>query len=158
MEFELGTAIVAGLVATAVMTILMYMGPMMGIRMDMPLMLGTMVMPPGPMARVAGLVMHFMAGAAFVVVYAALFNAFGIESGLAGWGALFGAVHGVMSGLMMTMMGAMHPRMAASTAGASQGTLTAPGFFGVNYGSMAPMAIIALHVVFGAVAGAVYAA
>ena len=59
---------------------------------------------------------------------------------------------------MMTMMGAIHPRMAASTAGGPGGTLTAPGFFGVNYGAMAPMAIIVLHIVFGAVAGAVYAA
>lgn len=158
MEFEFGTAIIAGLAATAVMTILMYMGPLMGIRMDMPLMLGTMVMAPGPMARAAGMVMHFMSGALFFVVYAALFNAFGLESSIVGWAALFGAMHGVMAGIMMTMMGAMHPRMAASTAGGSTDTLTAPGFFGVNYGTMAPMAIIMLHIVFGAVAGAIYAA
>jgi len=158
MEFELGSAIVAGLVATAVMTVLMYMGSFMGLRMDMPLMLGTMFMSPGPMARAVGLVPHFMAGTVFVVIYALLFDAFGLASSLAAWGGLFGAVHGLGAGLMMAMMGAFHPRMATDTGHVTSGELTAPGFFGVNYGPMAPVAIISLHVVFGVVAGAVYAA
>ena len=47
MEFELGMAVVAGLAATAVMTAVLYMGFMMGMRMDMPMMLGTMFLPKG---------------------------------------------------------------------------------------------------------------
>lgn len=158
MEFELGTAIVAGLVATTVMTVLMYMGSIMGIRMDMPLMLGSMFMKPGAAARAVGLVAHFMAGTVFFIVYAVLFDAFGLSSSLAGWGALFGAVHGLGSGMMMTMMGTVHPRMATNAGNVSSDELLAPGIFGVNYGTMAPIGIIALHVVFGVVAGAVYAA
>lgn len=158
MEFELGNAIVAGLVATGVMTVLMYMGSIMGLRMDMPLMLGSMFMSAGGAARAVGLVAHFMMGTIFVIIYALLFDAFGLSGSLAGWGGLFGAIHGVGAGMMMAMMGAVHPRMATDAGGISSGEVLAPGIFGLNYGAMAPVGIIALHIVFGVVAGAVYAA
>ncbi|GAB4337803.1 MAG: hypothetical protein Kow0010_25980 [Dehalococcoidia bacterium] len=159
MDFDPGTAILAGLVATAVMTALMYAGAsMMSVRMDMPMMLGTMMMPPGSAARMAGLVMHFVAGTVFFIIYAALFDAFGIDSTVAGWAALFGLVHGVLAGLMMVMMPMMHSRMATAGAVAGSGEVEAPGLFGKNLGQMAPMAIVALHVVFGLVGGAIYAA
>jgi hypothetical protein len=158
MEFEFGSAIAAGLVATLAMTAAMYMGFLMGMRMDMPLMLGTMFLHKGPAARLLGLMIHFMMGAAFFVVYAAAFDAVSLESSLAAWGALFGLAHGVVAGMAMGMMGAMHPRLA--TAGGEQATdaLPAPGLFGVHVSAMAPLAILALHVLYGAVAGAIYAA
>jgi hypothetical protein len=67
------------------------------------------------------------------------------------WGALFGAVHGVLAGLAFGMMPALHPRMGDGE------ELPAPGLFGHNLGAAVPMAIILLHVVFGAVVGGVYA-
>mgnify|MGYP001568539974 FL=1 len=158
MEFELGMAVVAGLAATAVMTAVLYMGFMMGMRMDMPMMLGTMFLPKGVAAWFLGLMIHFMMGAAFFVVYAALFNALDLKSSLAGWGALFGLAHGVAAGMAMGMMGAMHPRLAPAGGGPATDTLPAPGLFGIHVSAMAPVAILALHVIFGAVGGAVYGA
>lgn len=158
MEFEFGTAIAAGLVATAAMTAVMYMGFIMGMRMDMPLMLGTMFLRKGPAAWLLGLMIHFMMGAAFFVVYAAAFDALSAESSLAAWGVLFGLAHGVVAGMAMGMMGMMHPRLAPAGAGLTGETLPAPGLFGIRMGPMAPLAILALHVLYGAVAGAIYAA
>jgi len=157
VEFELGTAILAGLAGTAVMTAALYMGYVMGMRMDMPMMLGTMLLPKGAAAWLLGLAMHFMMGAAFFVVYAVLFDALAIEDTVAGWGALFGLAHGTMAGAAMGMMNVMHPRMEGS-AQAGVGALPAPGFFGLRVSAMAPMAILMLHVIFGAVGAAVYTA
>lgn len=155
MEFDAGPAILAGLVATGAMTVLMYMaGAMMGMRMDMPMMLGTMLLPPGGAARAVGLMMHFMMGAIFFAIYALLFDALGIDSGVVWWAGVFGLGHGVMAGAMMGMMGAVHPRMTSASGTAE---VMAPGAFGTNYGTMAPVAIVLLHVVFGLVGGAIYA-
>ncbi len=156
MEFELGTAIVAGLIGTAGMTALLYMGAMMGMRMDMPMMLGTMFLPRGTAAWLLGLMMHFVMGVLFFIIYAALFDLLGLEDSLVGWGALFGLVHGVVAGMAMGMVGMMHPRMAAAGANGSGDTVSAPGLFAINVGAMAPMAVLAMHVVYGAVAGGVY--
>ncbi len=156
MDFEFGTALVAGLAGTAVMTAIMYMGFVMGMRMDMPMMLGTMFLRKGPAAWLLGVMIHFMMGAAFFVVYAALFSALGLETSLAGWGALFGLAHGVAAGMAMGMMGTMHPRLTPAGGGAATDTLPAPGVFGIHVSAVAPMAILGLHVAYGAVAGAVY--
>lgn len=62
MELELGTAVIAGIVGTGVMTFVMAMGSMMGMGMDIPKMLGTMFFPAGAAARISGLILHFMMG------------------------------------------------------------------------------------------------
>ncbi len=146
-----GSAIVAGVLATAVMTILMYLGKAMGMPMDMPRMLGLMFVGPGSGAvTTLGLVAHVMMGVIFAIIYGLLFNLFGIAPG-GQWGAIFGAAHGVLAGLAFGMMPALHPRMGDGE------ELPAPGVFGHNLGAAVPIAIIVLHVVFGAVVGGVYA-
>jgi len=158
MDFELGTAIGAGLVGTAAMTAVMYMGYMMNMRMDMPMTLGTMFLPRGPAAWVLGLMLHFMMGAVFFVIYAALFDALSIETGVVGWSALFGLAHGVAAGAAMGMMPAMHPRMVtAGGPGEAEGVVS-PGFFATTYGIMGAMALIGVHVLYGLVGGLVYTA
>jgi uncharacterized membrane protein YagU involved in acid resistance len=150
MDMDWGSAILAGMVGMTAMTILMYMGKAMGMPMDMPRMLGSMVVDPeGGTAVVIGLIIHFMMGVVFAIVYALLFDAFGIDPSWL-WGALFGAAHGVAAGMAMGMMPAMRPRMGAGKA------LSAPGFFGRNLGAMVPVGFIALHVIFGAVVGGIY--
>jgi hypothetical protein len=156
LEFDFGPALVAGLAGTAVMTAIMYMGFLMAMRMDMPMMLGTMFLRKGPAAWLLGVMMHFMMGAAFFVVYAAVFNVLDLETSLAGWGALFGLAHGVAAGMAMGMMGAMHPRLTPAGGGAATDTLPAPGVFGIHVSAVAPMAILGLHVAHGAVGGAIY--
>lgn len=155
MDFDIGRAILGGLVGTVSMTVVMYMGAMMGMKMDMPMTLGTMLFPKGPAAWVVGLMMHLMMGVVFFIIYAALFTALNIESGIIGWSALFGAIHALMAGAAFGMMPSVHPRMAAEP---TPGTVSAPGYFGVKMGMMGPVALIVVHVVYGLVAGAIYAA
>ena len=158
MEFDLGTAILAGLVGTAVMTAVMYMGYMMNMRMDMPMMLGTMFLPKGPAAWAVGLMLHLMLGAIFFVVYALLFDALSIESGIVGWSAIFGLVHGTVACMAMGMMPVMHPRMATAAGPMDEDRVANPGIFATSFGLMGPMALLALHLIFGVVGGLVYSA
>ncbi len=123
MNFELGTAIAAGLIGTLAMTAIMYMGYFMGMKMDMPMMLGTMLLPKGNLAWAVGLMLHFMMGAIFFIVYAALFDVIGLEDGIIGWAALFGLAHGLLAGIMMAPMGIMHPRVARAGAGTRSDTI-----------------------------------
>lgn len=103
-------AIVAGLAGTAVMTALMYMAPTMGMpKMDIIGMLGTMVAAKRDTATILGVVMHFMMGVIFAIVYALLWSA-GIGDPTWIWGVIFGAVHGVVVIAMMPIMMRMHPR------------------------------------------------
>ena len=125
-----GSAIVAGVVATAVMTILMYLGKVMGMLMDMPRMLGLMFVGPGSGAvTILGLVAHVMMGVVFAIIYVLLFNLFGIAPGWL-WGAIFGAAHGVLAGLAFGMMPALPPRMGDGE------ELPTPGVFGHNLGAV----------------------
>lgn len=146
-----GSAIWAGIVATAVMTVLMYMGKAMDMPMDMPRMLGLMFTGPDNTSAVygLGLAVHFMMGILFALIYATLFALFGIAANWI-WGAVFGAVHGVIAGMAFGMMPAMHPRMGEGE------VLAPPGPFGSNYGPMVPVGVIVLHIIFGAVVGWLY--
>lgn len=150
---DLTSALLAGIVATIVMTIVMYLAKGMGMQMDMPRMLGLMFAGPDQSGLVfgLGLVAHVMMGAVFGIVYALGFEALGVESSWL-WGAAFGIAHGVVAGMAMAMMPAMHPRM-----GDGQ-VLAAPGPFARNYGTLMPVGVIMLHVVFGIVVGLVYSA
>jgi uncharacterized membrane protein YagU involved in acid resistance len=145
-----GSIVFAGVLATAVMTVLMYVGRTLGMQMDMPRMLGLMFTGPGNGGMVygIGLMVHVMMGIMFAVVYALLFDAFGIGANWL-WGGVFGAAHGVFAGMAMAMMPVMHPRMGNGE------VFAAPGPFGVNYGSMVPIGIIMLHVVYGVAIGVI---
>lgn len=145
-----GSAIFAGIIGTVAMTVLMYMGKAIGMPMDMPLLLGLMVRDDGSAGTyVVGGIVHLMMGAAFGIVYAALFDLLKVDPTW-GWGALFGAVHGVIAGFALGMMPAFHPRMGTGKA------LAAPGLFGVRYGAMMPAGIVLLHILFGIIVAGLY--
>jgi uncharacterized membrane protein YagU involved in acid resistance len=56
-----------------------------------------------------GMVIHFMMGAIFAIIYALLWSVgFGSATWL--WGLIFGAAHGVVAIVMMPLMMRMHPR------------------------------------------------
>ncbi|MGD9711387.1 MAG: hypothetical protein AB7V46_04885 [Thermomicrobiales bacterium] len=146
MEWD--NVLIAGIVATAVMTVAMYIGKSAGMQLDMPRMLGLMFTEPSSSAvAVIGLMAHVMMGVVFAAVYSLAFDAFDIDQSWL-WGALFGAVHGAVVGMAMGMMPMMHPRMGDGK------ELPAPGFFGRNLGGMIPVAIIGLHVLYGGIVGA----
>jgi uncharacterized membrane protein YagU involved in acid resistance len=141
-------AIVAGVVGTAVITIVMNMAPQMGMpKMDIVGMLGSMFSPQGN--RIVGLAMHLMMGVVFAIIYVLLWNA-GIGTAGLLWGALFGAGHWLVAGAMMGGMSMMH-------AGVKAGTVEAPGIFMLhNGGTVAFMGGLIGHVIFGLVVALVY--
>ncbi|NQU30294.1 MAG: hypothetical protein HQ525_06465 [Anaerolineae bacterium] len=140
-------AIIAGLAGTAALTMVMSMAPKMGMpEMDIVGMLGSMF---GNSNRTLGMVIHFMMGIVFALVYAYLWS---IGTGSATWlnGLIFGAVHWLIVGMAMAMIPMMH-------AGIKSGAVKAPGMWMTNNGGMkAFVGGLMGHMVFGLVAVFVY--
>jgi hypothetical protein len=129
--------ILAGLTATAVLSVLMIIKSMMGImpELDIMQMLSSMM---GASSSIPGWMAHFAIGAlgygvAFVLLFDKLPGASlivrGIALGVAGW---------------LLMMVAVMPMAGA-------------GLFGLRLGMPAPVLTLVLHVIFGAALGATYA-
>ncbi len=143
-------AVVAGVIATAVMTLLMMMAPKMGMP-EMPIarMLGSMFFPI-ERAMVPGMIIHFMmGGAVFGLAYAWL-----LEPRLPGpsavRGLIYGAILWIVAGLMMPVVGLMHPLIKA-------GQMPSPGLFMIGMGGMmAVMGSLMGHLLYGVVLGGIY--
>ncbi len=153
MEYSVGGTIVAGVVGTAVMTAILYMGVAMMPRqmtMNILYMLGTMMTRNKVMAYGIGTMMHGTMGIAFGLIHIAVFQAFGL-SAVAAWGLLFGFVHYLIVGMGMGMMGTMHPMM-------RNGQMPAPGLYVRNFPVMTVMGFLMLHLVYGLVVALLYAA
>ena len=76
VDFELGPAIGAGLVGAVAMLVLLYAGMAMmpdRMRMNLLLLLGTMMGVRAPAAYVVGLMIHLVNGAVFGIIHAAAF-------------------------------------------------------------------------------------
>ena len=128
---------VAGFVATVVLSVMMVAKGMMGImpELDVIAMLSAMMGAPAVM----GWMGHFMIGTlAWGIGFAVLFDRIPGSSAIAK-----GVVFGIAAWLGMMVM-------VMPMAGA--------GLFGMAMGIMAPMMTLVLHVIFGAVLGAVFQA
>src|SRR5919112_793496 len=100
-----------GLVATSVLTAVMIAAKMAGLtRLDLPLVLGTLVSPDPDRARVAGFFIHLALGQGFALGYAA---AFALLDQATWWlGGLFGLLHGVVAlTVLIPLLAGVHPRM-----------------------------------------------
>ena len=154
MEFAAGAAIVAGIIGGVVMSAVLYMGIAMmprQMKMNLFLMLGTMMVRDTKMAYVAGAMMHIGMSIVFGLIHVALYQAFGLESALVAWGVLFGLVHWVITGMGLGMMPVMHPLI-------RKGQMDAPGAFAMSYPAMTVMGFLMLHVLFGVLVGTFYTA
>lgn len=130
-------AMVAGLVATVVLSLLMVMKGAMGLmpELDLPRMIaGMMGMPDAP---AVGWAVHFFIGIVMYGVAMAL-----LDPHLPGESTTW---HGVMIAAAgwLVMMVALMP-------------LAGAGLFGLNLGIAAPVMTLGLHLIFGAVLGAYY--
>ena len=127
----------AGFVATAVMSVFMVMKTMMGVmpELDIAAMLAKMMGAPD--TPIIGWVGHFMIGTVgYGIVFALL------AGKLPGSLVVQGTIVGMLGWLAMMVM-------VMPMAGA--------GLFGLNFGIMAPIMTLMLHLIFGAVLGWVYA-
>lgn len=162
MEFVLWAALVAGFVATLVMTTMIKMSAAAGMT-EMPsfeLMTGSMMSGDEKTAKTIGAFIHYvmMGTVVFGILYALLFQALDSTTWLTG--LAIGVVHGVVVGIVfMPMMPAMHPRMGGAVAADQRGVgirLSSPGVMGKNWGSMTPMGVLMGHAVYGIVLALVY--
>ena len=95
-------------------------------KMDMPALLGSMF--GAPSSKLMGLVMHFMMGIIFAVIYTALFTTV-TGTNIVLLGVIFGVGHWFIVGLMTGMMPMMH-------AGIRSGDVSAPGIYMINLAGM----------------------
>ncbi|HTK17719.1 MAG TPA: hypothetical protein VL769_15100 [Acidimicrobiia bacterium] len=143
-----------GLVATSVLTAAMVGAQLAGLtRLDIPLILGTIVTPDPDRARAAGFILHLAIGQGFALGYTAAFARFGRAT----WwlGALLALVHvGLALTVLIPVLGGVHPRMASHRAGPdTTAVLEPPGLLALNYGAQTPLVAIAAHLVYGVALG-----
>jgi hypothetical protein len=143
-----------GLVATAALTVVMIVAQLTGqTRLDLPLLLGTVVTEDPDRARVAGFFIHMLIGEGFAFGYAATFALLD----RANWwlGGLLGLLHAAVAlTVLVPLLPGVHPRIASDRAGpASTAALEPPGLFALNYGAQTPIVAIAAHLVYGIALG-----
>jgi hypothetical protein len=145
-----------GLLGTLVLTTVQRAGSELRLtRMDLPLLLGTVVSDNRRRAKVYGYALHFAMGLVFALAYAAFFAA----TGRGGWGlgALLGAVHAVFAStaLVTVLLPIAHPRIGTpETAANETALLEAPGFLLRNYGPNSFLVTLIAHIAYGAIIGA----
>jgi MFS family permease len=156
-SLRVGAALLWGLFATGVLTLLMALGQGLGwTRMSLPFMIGTMVTSHRSRAMALGFALHLGFGMGFALLYAFVF---------AGWqwspwwlGGGLGLFHGLfMLAVVMPMLPNLHPRMASKHHGPTPTRqLEPPGFLALNYGRATPTLTLLAHVAYGILLGAFY--
>lgn len=143
-----------GLVATTALTAVMIAAQLAGLtRLDLPLLLGTVVTEDPDRARFAGFFIHLTIGQGFAFGYAASFALLGRAT----WwlGGLLGLLHAAVAlTALVPLLAGVHPRIASDRAGpASAAVLEPPGLLGLNYGPQTPIVAIAAHLAYGIALG-----
>ena len=154
VDFEPGWAILAGLIGGGVMAAILYMGNFMlpnQMKMNLFMMLGSMMLPVGAAAFVMGAMVHAGMSVGFGLIHGAVFAAADIDSAEWAWGLLFGLVHWAGVGMALGMLPLMHPRIRS-------GDIPAPGFYALSFPPMTAMGFLVLHLVFGVLVAVLYGA
>ena len=94
-------------------------------KMNLFMILGTMLLPVGAAAMVMGAVAHGVMSAVFGLIHGAVFAGLDIDSAEAAWGLLFGVVHWGVVGAAFGMLPLIHPRIRS-------GQIAAPGFYALK--------------------------
>lgn len=125
-------------------------------RLDMPMLFGAVFLPKGTPALILGLTLHFMMGAIYFVIYAVLFNALHRERG--SWAGRLFWVGAGRSGRPADGHDARDAPLHLLPAGRQRKWCRTPGLFASSFGLMVPVAILALHMVYGVTGGLIYSA
>jgi hypothetical protein len=148
-------ALAGGFVGTLVLTTMLRAASELRLtRIDLPFLLGTVVVEDRKRAKSLGYVLHFLFGFTFALGYFAIFWAIGRS----GWllGAALGLAHGAFAGtaLVNILLPVVHPRMGNTMSAAdSVALLEPPGFLMMNYGRRTPVVVLLAHVAYGAIVG-----
>ena len=125
-----------GLMATTALTVVMIAAQLGGLsRLDLPLLLGTVVTEDPDRARVAGFFIHLGVGQGFALGYAA---SFALLHRATWWlGGLLGLLHvAVALTVLVPLLAGVHPRMASARAG-----------------TQTPLVAVAAHLAYGVALG-----
>jgi len=170
MDFEIGSAALAGLISGGVMAAILYMTMIVmpaQMKMNMFMLLGSMMMPVGAPAFLAGAMIHSGMSIVFGLAHAAVFSVAEIDSAYAAWGLLFGLVHWGIVGMALGMLPLMHKRIryggfrlvpAVGGNPHPETLLDPPGFYALGYPLMTVAGSLMLHLLFGVIFGALYGA
>jgi hypothetical protein len=143
-------AVIAGIVGALAITLVTALLRAMGMPVNFELVLGSMFTATiGMTTWLLGFLIHLSAGAMFGAIYAAMFQRWTRRAD-ATTGVGIGAVHALFSGLALGTLPSVHPLVPEQ--------LAAPGIFFVHLGAGGVIVYIGLHLLFGAVVGAMYAA
>lgn len=143
-----------GLIATTALTAVMISAQLAGFtRLDLPLLLGTLVTEDPDRARVTGFFVHLGVGQAFALGYAATFAL--LDRSTWWLGGLLGLLHvSVALSVLVPLLAGVHPRMASPRAGlATTALLEPPGLFARNYGLQTPVVAVIAHLAYGILLG-----
>lgn len=138
-KLSIKSIFIAGIIATAAMTLFTYMAPLMGFEMNIPKMLAGAMGAP----IIVGWFAHFMIGVILAFNYATVFLSFTNREPGIKTGALFGILPWLLAQIMvMPMMSVM-----------SGGSYSA-GLFSGSF--VMAMASLVGHLIYGAVLGWIY--
>lgn len=156
-KVNLHSILLWGFAATVVLTALTILGQSLGLtRIDMPFIIGTMLVRNRDRARFVGLMIHLINGWIFAVVYGLFFERVHVAT----WwfGALIGSAQGlfVVVALLPVLPG-IHPHMVSDFRGPEPTRLLEPpGFLAQNYGRSTAAVLVFAHAAYGAVLGIFY--
>lgn len=146
MAANLWFAALSGLIGAGVMTVIIYLFKRIGIRLDIPYLLGTRFVAIDKKRKVyiTGLLLHLVLGVLWGIVYVYLMNALAVRPD---WpsGILFGFAHGIFSGAIIGSLSQNHPYIGTGK------PIDDPGMFGSRWGTLVPYALLLLHIIFGVV-------
>lgn len=143
-----GHAFVAGVIGGVVVSAITALARALGVPVNFELLLGTILgHPPSLATWLAGLAAHLLFAGLVGLIYGWGFETL---SGRADWrvGLAFGGVHAIVAGVLLWVLPVIHPLMAER--------IPAPGPFLSRFGGLGVLVELAVHLVYGAVVGALY--
>lgn len=165
MDFNLLSSLLAGFLATVMMTLATELASLRGATSmpSMPLLLGAFVSGDYDLATAVGSAIHYFIVGTILngVIYALAFSLVG--AGLLG-AALLGMVHGALIGVGLGWLKRVHPRVvdgAAMGDGSISGdrgevVFSDPGMFGVGWGDLTPLVLVGAYVIYSVFFAIVY--
>lgn len=151
MEANLITGAFAGLIGAVILTLLIYLLKSMGYSIDLPYLLGSRFIDINNTSSVysLGVILHLLIGAGWGILYVFMISAMAVTPN---WpiGILWGFGHGIFIGVLMGILSENHPHIGEGKA------ISNPGILGRKWGVAIPYLFLALHVIYGASAMAIY--
>jgi hypothetical protein len=145
---KIGSAILGGIWGATVVALLGVLLRGFGIPVKLELLMGSMFThSTSPGTWLLGFVIQLGVGAILSLVYAVTFESIGRAS--AGLGAACGVAHALVAGFALALVPPLHPLVPE--------VIPSPGPLMIGLGLRGLLAFLALHVVYGAIVGWMYA-